>query len=86
MASELSTQRRDMMILLILQAVFIVAFFCCTRYDNELGATYVPGNTTALDHYYPCKLTHISIRLVHELTTAVYVDLRSSQMHWQYAF
>jgi hypothetical protein len=55
MASEPSTKRRDMVILLIVQVAFIVAFFCCTRYDPELSATFDPANTPALDHYYPCK-------------------------------
>jgi hypothetical protein len=55
MASEPSTKRRDMMILLIVQVAFIVAFFFCTRYDPELSATISPANTPALDHYYPRK-------------------------------
>jgi hypothetical protein len=55
MASELSTKQRDMIILLLVQVAFIVAFFCCTRYDPELSATIDPANTPALDHYYPRK-------------------------------
>jgi hypothetical protein len=55
MASSASTRRRDVMIILALQGVFIVAFFMCSRYDPQLGPTVPSTDTPALDHYYPRK-------------------------------
>ncbi|XP_069696076.1 ammonium transporter Rh type A isoform X1 [Periplaneta americana] len=49
----MATQARDMVLLLVLQVIFIVAFAFYTQYDTDLTPTVPPLGAPAFDHYYP---------------------------------